>query len=184
MELDPQPSLAATGDLTSGQAARLRSCLLPFHLTRPSVPSALTSRRVLVSMLHGAVDRRPFCTLWATRTTAAPGPSGTNSLFGRDTKAEQRPRELAATTNTMRSRHLSAHGAVSERAADGSSGLARGAETVPGARRGWWVGWAHPWRLHGGHQRPREKNPKRTIARNCLKAQRARRVGGELLGEI
>ena len=60
------------------------------------------------------VDRRPFCTLWATRTTAARGPSSTKSLFGRDTRAEQRPRELAATTNTMRSLHLSAHGAVSE----------------------------------------------------------------------
>ena len=41
--LDPRPSLAATGDRTSGQAARLRSRLLLSHLTCPSAPSALAT---------------------------------------------------------------------------------------------------------------------------------------------
>ena len=51
MKLHPRPSLAATGDHTSGQAARLRDRLLPFQLSRPSAPSALATPWVLIRML-------------------------------------------------------------------------------------------------------------------------------------
>ena len=36
-----------------------------------------------------------------------------------------------------------------------------------GACRGWWVGSAHPWGLHGGRQRARGKKSERTIGGNC-----------------
>ena len=59
MKLDPRPSLAATVDRTSGQAARLRNRLLPLHLTRPSAPSALATRPAVISMLYMGRRRRP-----------------------------------------------------------------------------------------------------------------------------
>ena len=98
MQLDPRPPLAATGDRTRGQAASLRDRVLPLHLTRPSAPSALATRPAVISVLRMG-RRRPICSWWATRTTAARVPSGTNSLFGRETRIEQRARGLAATTS-------------------------------------------------------------------------------------
>ena len=98
MKLDPRPSLAATGDRARGQAARLRDRVLPLHLTRPSAPSALATRPAVISVLRMG-RRRPICSLWATRTTVARRPRGTNSLFGRETRIEPRARGLAATSS-------------------------------------------------------------------------------------
>ena len=142
MKLDPRPSLAATGDRARGQAARLRDRVLPLHLTRPSAPSALATRPAVISVLRMG-RRRPICSWWATRTTAARGPSGTNSLFGRETRIEQRARGLAATTSCHAVAGsgcaLPPHSAGrAERGSARASGITSAGWVSPGRQRAVW----------------------------------------------
>ena len=88
MKLDPRPSLAATGDRTRGQAARLRDRVLPLHLTRPSAPSALATRPAVISTLRmgrrrprsapGGRLARPLRADRAARTRCSAGRRGSN----------------------------------------------------------------------------------------------------------
>lgn len=80
MKLHPRPSLAATGDHTSGQAARLRDRLLPFQLSRPSAPSALATPWVLIRMLCIGATTTILHLVLATITNAARGLGGKTAL--------------------------------------------------------------------------------------------------------
>jgi hypothetical protein len=100
MKLDPQPPLAATGDRTSGQAARLRDRVLPLHLTRPSAPSALATRLAVISMdaAHGTTTTH-LQLVGNSHDRCARTEQHELAVFGRETRIEQRVRELAATTS-------------------------------------------------------------------------------------
>ena len=140
------------------------------HLTAPSLPVAHPPRLERAPADRGsrrAVGwRRPRSELIvrpARRVVRAESSALSRGAEGRPPMPERRLERAYSHIWEGARRPIessSANECSPTRSAAAASAAARG------ACRGWWVGSAHPWGLHGGRQRARRKRSERTIGRN------------------